>query len=120
VVSLMAASGPLQPFVRPNTTSAFERKAEYHIFGWSWRRNCPRADSDGFDRQSSGGKLAGPADHQADAGVGAFWSIRFCRFSSAQNPGAIVVCIELTLARTCAEVCAPTINAAATSGSAAN
>jgi hypothetical protein len=57
---------------------------------------------------------------QATVGVGAFCSMRFCRFSSAQNSGGMVVCMELTLARTCASVCAPTINAAATSGAAEN
>jgi hypothetical protein len=62
--------------------------------------------------------LAGP--YQASVGVGAFCSMRFCRFSSAQNSAGIVACMELTLARTCASVCAPTINTAATSGAAEN
>jgi hypothetical protein len=58
--------------------------------------------------------------YQAAVGVGAFCSMRFCRFSSAQNSSGIVASMELTLARTCASVCAPTINAAATSGAAEN
>ncbi len=67
-----------------------------------------------WDRDSSSGR------HQAAVGVGAFCSMKFCRFSSPQNSGGIVACMELTLARTCASVCAPTISAAATSGAAEN
>jgi hypothetical protein len=69
---------------------------------------------------SYGAMFSEGSRHQATVGVGAFCSMRFCRFSSAQNSGGIVACMELTLARTCVTVCAPTINAAATSGAAEN
>ena len=42
----------------------------------------------------------------------------FCLFSSAQKSGGTVACIEVTLARTCSALRAPTISAAATSGAA--